>query len=761
MRVGFFAVLIALISTTCWARPAAFYTPDKPTGLNIVTAHDGQWEYKIIDGTKCATTKIDGTKTSYIYFKLNKDIRSTLGSDVWLVVDFYDDSFGMAKLDYNSTTHPYASSQSIQMLSTNKWQRALIHMEQAKLSGAQNGGADFRFAYNSPLAISRVEVYASKPNIKMPSSKERIKDGIPQATKPKGMFYTFGNDADETIAALSRAMGATSIESYVSWEKCEREAEGKWDWSQWDNQVQILKENDLKWVPFIILGPAYSTPDWFRKSKYHVPCRCLEHETDSKIESVWNPYLRKYIERFISEFAKRYANSGVIESLVLGVQGDYGEAIFPVSDGGWIFDVPGEYHGHPGFWCGDPYALKSFRKFAESTYGSADALNKAWGTSFTSIDKVDFPGRQDGITAFETALAKSEISPENTHNRRRWLDFVGWYRGEMTQLSDWWLETTRKYFPQTPIYLCTGGDARPKHGSNFSEQCKVAAKHNAGVRITNEASDYAENFLLTRWVASAGKHYGAYFGFEPAGYEDEKGIVARIYNATASGANQTHDYTPNVLSSKSRIDTQRANIKWLFNVAKPIVPVAMFYPNVDMTLNWYGFHDQPITLRDFIDYDYIDETMLRDGALAAHKILVIWLGTVIEKSDANIIAEWIKGGGRAMVLGIAKFMSVEGTSEPEQILFGNTPNGRSLGKGEIVRVANEAGLAARLGSDMRKLGLATYDLRKDGIFGTQIEPDKFLFLNTGPGTANVKIECNGKVIEPKIKAGAISEVEVK
>jgi hypothetical protein len=62
----------------------------------------------------------------------------------------------------------------------------------------------------------------------------------------------------------------------------------------------------------------------------------------------------------------------------------------------------------------------------------------------------------------------------------------------------------------------------------------------------------------------------AYFGFEPAGAEDETGIVARIYNATASGANQLHDYNPNVVSSKSRTDAQRAHLKWLFHT-DPIV----------------------------------------------------------------------------------------------------------------------------------------------------------------------------------------------
>jgi hypothetical protein len=119
------------------------------------------------------------------------------------------------------------------------------------------------------------------------------------------MFYTFGTDADKTSAALFRSLGVTSVECYVTWETCEREAEGKWDWSRWDNQVRVLQDNGLKWVPFLIVGPAYATPNWFRASKDHFPCRCLEHGTDSRIESLWNQNLPKWIDRFIGEFARR------------------------------------------------------------------------------------------------------------------------------------------------------------------------------------------------------------------------------------------------------------------------------------------------------------------------------------------------------------------------------------------------------------------------------------------------------------------------
>jgi hypothetical protein len=97
-------------------------------------------------------------------------------------------------------------------------------------------------------------------------------------------------------------------------------------------------------------------------------------------------------------------------------------------------------------------------------------------------------------------------------------------------------------------------------------------------------------------------------------------------------------------------------------------------------------------------------------------------------------------------MGVPRFESVAGGCEPETMLFGTTPAGRSLGKGQIVRVKTEEDLAVRLGKDMRDLGLAVYDLQKDGVFGTQIEVNKFLFLNTNAAAAKVKVDCHGVTV---------------
>ncbi len=584
------------------------------------------------------------------------------------------------------------------------------------------------------------------------------------------MYYTFGvgGTMNDSMARLYKSLGVTSIESYVTWETCEREGEGQWDWSEWDKTVKVLKDNDLKWVPFLILAPAYSTPDWFRASEDHIPCRCLEHGIDSKIESLWNPNLPGRIDRFIDEFSKRYKETGVIESVLLGIQGDFGEAIYSVWGGGWTFNVPGEYHNHAGYWCDDPYALEAYQKFILKRYKEISKLNTLWGTEFMDFNTVDFPGRKDELKAFE-----EKVGTGDPHARRQWIDFIDWYRGDMTDLADYWIATTREYFPNTPIYLCTGGDAVPQHGSNFAEQSRVAAKYGAGVRITNEGSDYANNFSLTRWVASSGKHYGAYYGFEPAGREDEKGIVARIYNATASGANQLHDYEGNVTSTKERTNAQQKHLKYLSHVAEPIVPVALWYPNVYLTLNWQAkesadavslnsvYINMAAEFRDYTDFDYIDESMLRTGALSLNKILVIVEGKVMEASDAKLIADWAKNGGHVIVMDVPGFESVEGTPETEEILFGRIgAEDHRIGKGRIVRVGGWDGLSATLRKTMSDLGLPACDLVKDDVFATQIGKDNWLILNTTDKESTINFVLPDGTYSTPVKQGTITEIDL-
>jgi len=319
------------------------------------------------------------------------------------------------------------------------------------------------------------------------------------------------------------------------------------------------------------------------------------------------------------------------------------------------------------------------------------------------------------------------------------------------------MATTRKYFPKTPIYLCTGGDAPPEHGSNFAEQCRVAAKHQAGVRITNEGSHYAGNVAITRWVASAGKFYGAYFGFEPASLVDANGIVARFYNATASGANQLHEYDRNAVADNLRLERQRACLPFL-KKRDPVVPLALWYPNTSLSIKWGGHLEQAVLLRDLVDYDWLDETLLAAGALERHKLLVIASGNVMETADATRIADWVTRGGRLLVVGVPAFISVEQTDAPEKILFASASAGRSLGKGTVKRLANMTELATELGQLLPALDLPLYDCRADGLYGAQTGPREFLYLNYTDAPLQARISLGDETVTTEVEPRTVKEL---
>lgn len=760
------AVAVAICcSTQLFAADAWFAAGDDKSNITMPNTGDGQFVEGQFDGKKArAVNPASSPPSQYLYFRVPDEVAAKSPATLYVTLHYLDSGFGPLRFQYDNGKNPYAEGPTELVLDSRLWCATTFALPDAHLSRRQNYGADFRILFGAgPVPISRLEVSWTKPEKTEPATPmaERLDKIFKGTIRPKGMEYTFGNEADDTTALLFKYLGVTSVESYVTWQTVEPNAKGEWDWSQWDRQVDVLKRAGLKWVPFLILGPAYSTPNWFRESKDHVPCVCLEHGTASKIESLWNPHLPTYIDRFIGEFAKRYRDSGVIESVLLGIQGDFGEAIYSATGGGWTFIIPGEYHNHLGFWCGDEYAIKSFRDWARVRYVSLGRLNSAWGTDFKSFEEADFPARGEK----QIAELRSGLLAANGRTRRRWLDFVEWYRGEMTRWADWWLGTTRKHFPKTRIYLCTGGDGTPELGANFAAQCRVAAKHNAGVRITNEGSDFGGNFAITRWVAAAGRHYDAYFSFEPASAVNEMGIVARIFNAATAGASGIHDYSPNVIISRARIEAQRANLKYLKH-GRPIVPIALWYPNTHMTLEWGGFFPKAAELRDVTDLDYVDEDMLLDGALDRYKILVIAHGNIIETVHMQRISDWVARGGTLISLDLP-FETVGGDKETfKQGMFRTPMEWVKLGKGSTMLIPGDWSkkdiLFEAIRKALKRAQVPDVDGVVDGVYASVMEGGTIMYLNTTdkPVTKSYTVP-NWGTQKLTVPARGIAAVDVK
>ena len=289
--------------------------------------------------------------------------------------------------------------------------------------------------------------------------------------------------------------------------------------------------------------------------------------------------------------------------------------------------------------------------------GDLNRINAAWGTEYVDPAEIALPEVEipHGIEAFraDEPTAPGTFDTSTPQRRRRWLDFIAWYRGAMNDLASIWMTTTRRLFPDHPIYLCTGGDAPPQQGAHFGDQCRIAASVGGGVRITNEDSRYAHNFAITRWVTSAGRFHGAYTGIEPAGGVNEFGVTCRIFNAVASGAKNLHFYAPNIVHHRATIDAWNANFGEI-RLESPVLDVAFLHPDTSIMLGLVPTNQvfrQVSFLRDLTDLDYVDDDMVGAGALDRYRVLLMAHATVVEQATLDRIDAWLANGGVLVLLG--------------------------------------------------------------------------------------------------------------
>ena len=156
---------------------------------------------------------------------------------------------------------------------------------------------------------------------------------------------------DEPMSSKMREYKIDIIETRVIWNEIEKE-KGILDFSPLKKRIEKIKKG----------GFGVGVFPWFQ----HVPdwvdditrLKCLEHNEESSLISLWDPKTFEAYERLYKALADEFVND--IDFLYVGIYGDFGEVFFPHGVKHYYFSP---LHGHTGKWCGDELARADWKNY--------------------------------------------------------------------------------------------------------------------------------------------------------------------------------------------------------------------------------------------------------------------------------------------------------------------------------------------------------------------------------------------------------------
>lgn len=506
-----------------------------------------------------------------------------------------------------------------------------------------------------------------------------------------------GDVATPEYCAQMKSVSVVASCDYLAWCLIEKEP-GKWDWSIYDRNEQVLHANGLAYNVFCWL---HFPPRWFMDTPEYVPYRCVEHDEPVQMTSLWAPGTLRIYERFYKQLAEHFGDR--IDFVRLAAPAEYGEIGYPSGMTNWLVK---QEHVHPGFWCNDPFARQSFRATMKKRYGSISRLNQTWGTSFSSFDAIEFPPVARSRDGLKDPL-------QMTPAERKWmLDFIGWYYDSQAEFMRKAVGIVRKCFPGKEIIVSMGyGSQKTVYGNDdvgiarFCRDMKVACQTPGNIP-----------YFCMKSLSSPCHFYGVPYFTEPPGGMSRNDEVARIFSDACCGTQTYFDYPGNLLGARDIF----ARYKDYLDGKQAIVDIAVFFPTTDHRLRSQDWPANTIGganhLRETLDYDLVDERMIRDGALNKYRLLIALDGNIVQAKTLSVLEEWLRKGGVMLVRDFGPVETVDGDRSFYSRFFPRTDglkagvsvpellksSSRKVGKGAVIMVSRD--------EDFRGFALLTSDL---------------------------------------------------
>lgn len=355
-----------------------------------------------------------------------------------------------------------------------------------------------------------------------------------------------------------------------------------------------------------------------------------------------------------------------LNHVVLGIFGEYGDASFftglasqdAAQAALWREKVRVDPPG-VGFWSGDPKARASWQATLIRSHGSVEQAYADWGMEAPDPPTVPYP-----VTPVYPYAARAE--------------YMDWYRSAIPSLAARLAGVARGIFPDTPILVPVG----PPHDMpelGFDAYALFAAVRGRidGVVATNLGYyDFPANWALSlgRIRAAARATDTPIWATSPAP-GSEFDANQRLFEAVSLGARAFVEWPQALRSVGSAILENRGALRWFPSTCD----VAVLYPSTAQ-----GFRaGQPaprllyrgaVELRDFADFDVLEESAIIGGALSSYRVAVLFEGTVWSEAALRALRDWVRGGGVIVAYDFGKMGTPNGDTAIYQELFGFAQN---------------------------------------------------------------------------------------
>ncbi len=194
-------------------------------GLASPSGGDGATAAETMAGSHCR--RIRGGNSHYMYFKADGSLAPPGDYNAYLTVEYFDDCIEVARVEYDKAPLDrdknsfYTLAEDLILLTgSGQWRWAVVHLPQARFGHGQNFAADFRLM-GRDLAVRRVDLSFTRPSDYRAGGIDAEELKKFAASIGRGMELDIGDDTDRGESVLFGVLGATSVESYVTWQFAE------------------------------------------------------------------------------------------------------------------------------------------------------------------------------------------------------------------------------------------------------------------------------------------------------------------------------------------------------------------------------------------------------------------------------------------------------------------------------------------------------------------------------------------------------------